>query len=97
LRRLYVYYRVAAADLDAAVAAAQALHAALHAERPTLRCEVLRRPGADATGLVTLMEVYAAAIEVDDRLAAQIEARAAAALKAFVVGDRHTEIFEPAG
>lgn len=98
MRRRYVYYRVAAADFGVAVAAAQALHSALRTESPALRCEVLRRPGADAAGLVTMMEVYLATEGgIDDALAAQIEKRAAAALESLVVGVRHTEIFEPAG
>ncbi len=98
MRRLFVYYRIAAADLDTAVAAVKTLHAALRTEQPALRCEVLRRPRVDAAGLLTLMEAYTADnTGIDEPRAAQIEARAAAAMKAFVVGDRHTEIFEPTG
>lgn len=96
MRRLYVYYRVAAADVDAAVTAMQSLHMALRAEQPALRCEVLRRPGADTAGLVTMMEVYAVDnIGIDDAYAAQIDTRAAVALLTCLVGGRHIEYFEP--
>ena len=86
--RHYVYYRVPEAQLQAALAALQPLHAELR--RGGTALELLRRPGAPQ-GRVTLMEVYS----LDDAAAAAFEARAAAALAPWLDGQRHVEQFEP--
>ncbi len=57
-RRLYVYYRVAEAQLPATVAAVQQAQASLVADHPGLQAELLRRPEL-RDGDVTLMETYA--------------------------------------
>lgn len=57
-RRLYVYYRVAEAQLPATVAAVRQVQAALVAAHPGLQAELARRPELRA-GDVTLMEIYA--------------------------------------
>jgi hypothetical protein len=93
-RRLYVYYRVGAADLEAAVAAVQGLHAAVSARHPGLHAELLRRAGT-GDGHVTLMETYAAPGGIDTGLQAAIEAAARQHLGALVDGARHVEVFVP--
>jgi hypothetical protein len=78
---VYVYYRVKAADVQAA---AQAL--------APLGCAVSRR--ADNAGeLVTLMERYALNEVPSPAWLAQMHARALAALGGVVQGERHTEVF----
>jgi Domain of unknown function (DUF4936) len=57
-RRLYVYYRVAEAQLPATVLAVRQVQAALVAAHPGLQAELLRRPEL-RDGEVTLMETYA--------------------------------------
>ena len=91
--RHYVYYRVAADEVGAAVAAVAAAQRALVAAYPGLGAECLRRPGT-VDGHVTLMEVYAFAPGHD---AAAIEARASAASARWCRGSRHVEDFEPLG
>jgi hypothetical protein len=56
--RLYVYYRVAEAQLAATVAAVRRVQATLVATHPGLQAELLRRPELREGG-VTLMETYA--------------------------------------
>jgi hypothetical protein len=56
-RRLYVYYRVAEAQLPATVVAVRQVQAALAAAHPGLQAELLRRPEL-RDGEVTLMETY---------------------------------------
>ncbi len=56
--RLYVYYRVAEAQLPATVVAVRQVQAALAAAHPGLQAELLRRPEL-RDGEVTLMETYA--------------------------------------
>lgn len=60
-RRLYVYYRVAEADLGRTVGAVRAMQQALIAAHPGLEAELLRRPEL-RDGQVTLMETYAGAL-----------------------------------
>lgn len=91
--RHYVYYRVDAADVDAAVAAVAAAQRALVGAHPGLAAECLRRAGA-ADGQVTLMEVYAFEPGHDR---AGIEAHAAAAGARWRRGGRHVEVFEALG
>jgi hypothetical protein len=87
--RHYVYYRVAAADVAAAVAAVIAAQAVLRARHRGLWTECLRRSG-EREGHVTLMEVYGFA---DGHDAASIEAEAAAASGRWRQGERHIEAF----
>jgi len=92
-RRHYVYFRVAAADVEAAVTAIVSMQAALRARHAALRAELLRRPAAD-DGLVTLMEVYGFAAGHDT---AAIAAEAAAASARWCRGTRHVEAFDTLG
>lgn len=94
MRRHYVYYRVDGRTLALAVSAAIAFQATMRARHPGLRAELLQRPGADAEGRVTLMEVYEPAVPT---LAAPIEAAARAALARWVIGERHVEDFDAIG
>ena len=55
--RLYVYYRVPQARLDATVAVVRQVQADLVAAHPGLQAELLRRPEL-RDGDVTLMETY---------------------------------------
>jgi hypothetical protein len=92
-RQLFIYYRVAEAQAEAAMAAARQMQAALAAHRPGLRTALLRRPDtADAD--VTLMETYAvdAAIAphgVDAALQAEIER-----LPRIAARTVHVEVFD---
>lgn len=92
-QRLYIYYRVAEADLAAALAAGQALRQHLLAAHLGLAAELLRRPGVQG-GHITLMETYAHPQGVGDALAGLIEQHAAAALAPWLQGPRHVERFE---
>jgi len=89
--RHYVYYRVGAADVAAALAAARTVQQDLRERWPGLGAELLRRPG-EAAGQVTLMEVYAFA---DPERLAAVEAAAAQATARWLQGDRHVEVFDP--
>jgi hypothetical protein len=88
----FVYYKVAAADADACVAAARQVQARLCERLAGLHAELLRRPGSGADGCVTLMETYRG---IDADLMAEVEAAAQAALQRWTVGARHHERFVP--
>jgi hypothetical protein len=88
-RRIYVYYRIAQADLGAVRDKVLALQASLCADHAGLRAELLRRPEA-AEGQLTLMETYACGHGIDAALQAAIEA---AASQAGLAGPRHVEAF----
>lgn len=86
-----MYYRVAAADLAAVVDAVRALQQDLRTEFPGLQAELLRRPGTDANGAVTLMEVYVLPPGLDGTA---LEVRTAACSARWLQGSRHVERFE---
>ena len=100
-RRLFIYYRVDAADVGVAVAAVGRFQARLRAAHAGLQAHLLRRsdlPGSTAgSAAVTLMETYAldAPGGIDGRLQAEIESQAAQALTRLLRSDRHVEPFEP--
>ncbi|PZP28500.1 MAG: DUF4936 domain-containing protein [Roseateles depolymerans] len=79
MSRLYVYYHVAAADAEAALAA-------FVAARGDAAIELLRRPEI-TDGLMTWMEVYPAEL-------APAEPRLCGALRPWIRGERHIERFE---
>ena len=87
MRRHYVYYRVAAVDLDAVAQAVRNWQRSLCERHAGLKAELLRRPELRA-GEATLMEVYG---PLDKALAAVIEAEAHALLPGL---QRHVETFE---
>lgn len=93
-RRLYVYWRLARADLPAALRATRAMQQRLQAAHPGLRCALLERedppaPDSDAT----LMEIYSSDAGIDAALESAIEAAAGPALAPFRRGPRHAEVF----
>ena len=92
-QRLYIYYRIAEADLAAVLAAVHDLQQTLLAAQPGLRAELLRRPGLQ-DGQITLLEIYAHAHGMHEPLAQWIERRAAATLAPWLQGPRHVERFE---
>lgn len=91
---LYVYYRVAGADLPAAVAAVRRLQAGLQATHPGLQAALLRRPGLPG-GQATLMETYNHPGGLPDTLQAAITQAAQQALAPWLQGERHNELFVP--
>jgi len=92
--QVFVYYRVRAADAVAAIAAVRALQAKLQAELPGLDCTLSRRADSDAE-LITLMESYCHTDGVDEAWRRAIERSAGESLAAWVVGQRHVEVFVP--
>ncbi|MDZ5458319.1 DUF4936 family protein [Azohydromonas lata] len=95
-RRLYVYYRVALADLAACGQAVRTFQTELQRAHPDLVCELLQRPQSeDVAGQRTLMETYARPSGVDEALQAHIAHAAATALALLVTSTRHVEVFEP--
>jgi hypothetical protein len=97
-RRVYVYYRVDAAQAGAAIAAARRALALLCERHVGLRADLMRRPEAN-DGHVTLMEAYArdavvSADGIDPALLRDIEAEVAPATAAWTVGARHAEVFD---
>jgi hypothetical protein len=84
----YIYFRVARKDEAAAVAAVRDMQSRWAGQ---LSVEVLRR--ADEAGkTVTLMEIYRGVTAEQQR---RIEDEAASRLAPWLVGERHTEVFEP--
>jgi hypothetical protein len=94
-RRLYVYYRVAAADETPVVQAVRALQREWQTALPGLRCELLRRGTDTAVAEVTLMEVYSADDGVPPDWQARIEREAQALLAPWRCSERHVEVFRP--
>jgi len=92
--QVFVYYRVRAADAAVAIAAVRALHAGFRAELPGLVCTLSQRADNDAE-LLTLMETYRHANAVDDAWRRTIERAAGESLAAWIVGERHVEVFAP--
>ena len=92
-RRLYIYFRVKSESEAAVVAAVRELQEAWRSATPGLRCELQRR--ADQRGDVTLMETYSHSAGVGVALQQRIEREAQARLAPWLVGERHSEVFEP--
>lgn len=93
---LYVYYRVAQADAQAALRTVLAFQQCLREEQPGLATRVLRRSD-DGRDSVTLMEIYAfddgRNTGIDAALHSRIEV-AAAALVPLLSSPRQTEAFD---
>lgn len=92
--QLYVYYRVRATHLGAAVAAVRGLHATWCAQQPGLQCELMQRADESA-GAVTLMEVYRGPEGISPAWQQRIEREAGQALARWLDGERHREVFAP--
>jgi len=100
MRELFIYYRIEASGAAIALAAARAMQDRLRERHPTLAARLLRRPdgpGDNPTDQQTWMETYSFPESggVSCELQADIEAAADAALKPFIIGTRHIEIFVP--
>jgi hypothetical protein len=93
---LFIYYRVAVADLAAAVVAARVAQQALCDAHPGLQASLMQRPSsATEPPQVTLLETYrtgSAALALPVEL---IEQRMTAALAPWLRGPRRIEVFEP--
>jgi hypothetical protein len=97
-RHVFVYYRVQAAQADAAIEAARRMQQHLCARHAGLRAAVMRRP-EPVDGTVTLMETYArdagaAPGGIDEVLQRAIDTQAALAMVAWTSGPRHAEVFD---
>jgi len=95
-RELYVYYRVARANVQPALQTVLAFQQDLRTAHPGLAARVLRRSEERSDG-VTLMEIYAfddgRNTGIDSALRAHIE-QAAAALTPLLSSPRQTEAFD---
>lgn len=97
-RQLFIYWRVAAADLPAALGALRDWQSALIAERPHLHCGLYRRTGT-AEVEATVMETYAldSALPhpgIDEALRLHIERAGNALLQRWLRGARKVEVFD---
>jgi hypothetical protein len=92
--QVFVYYRIRAADAATAIAAVVAFQASLHAAIPGLTGRLSRRLD-DGSDLVTLMETYVHADGLTADWQRDIERRAKEQLAAWIVGERHVEVFVP--
>ena len=97
-RLLFVYWRVAPADLPSALEALREWQAGLVEIHPALRCGLYRRSdGAEAQA--TVMESYALESAgphdgIDDTLHAYIDESGRSVLKRWLRGARHVEMFD---
>ena len=95
-RCLFTYWRLAAADLPAALDGVRQVQRLLVRHHPGLGVGLFQRCEGMAGGEATLMETYALdTVEgVDAELQRQIEAAAAPAVQRWLRGARHIEVFE---
>jgi LmbE family N-acetylglucosaminyl deacetylase len=101
MRELFIYYRVHLDHAAAAEAMVRAMQAALAHDHPQLRARLLHRSPPQGCWQ-TWMETYSTHSHstdpmqdtqgITDRLAAEIESRAAA-LTPYIDGARHVEVF----
>ena len=94
MQELYVYYKLAPGQLDAARTAFEQLRAALKQPLPGLRSRLLMRPAA-AGAVQTWMEIHAWAegsADAPDDWVERLE-RQVAQLAGPSVGRRHVEVF----
>jgi hypothetical protein len=97
-RQLFVYWRVAPADLPSALEALREWQAGLVDNHPALRCGLYRRSdGAEAQA--TVMESYALESAgphdgIDDTLHAYIVESGRNVLQRWLSGARHVEVFD---
>lgn len=98
--RLFIYYRLAEAQVSAAAAAVRQAQQALCERHPGLTAGLLQRPEPSPAGDRTLMETYvveagARPQGVDAALQAEIESSLRPALHPWLgEGARHSELFE---
>jgi len=100
MRELFIYYRIEVANAQNAFAVARDMQRGLRERHPGLAARLMRRldePSPHQTSdQQTWMETYSLhdAGGVSTSLQAEIEA-AAAGLKPYIAGTRHTEVFVP--
>ncbi|HET9820374.1 MAG TPA: DUF4936 family protein [Burkholderiaceae bacterium] len=95
-RELYVYYRVASADLAPVTRAVREAQRYWCAQHPGLRAGLLRRADDGAPGgLVTLMETYGQPGGVSAEMQAALETAFGAVLATWLRSPRHVEVFMP--
>ena len=92
-RQLFVYWKVAPASLEAALAATRQAQAMLRQGQPGLVARVYER--CDPAPQATVMETYEAPGGIDDVAQARIDAVMEAALAGLPTGPRHVEAFRP--
>jgi hypothetical protein len=99
-RHLFIYYRLAAEQTPAALAAARSAQRALCARHAGLHAALMQRPPAPSEGERTLMETYGVdegsrPQGLDAPLIDEIEAVMGEALSPWLAPlARHTELFE---
>ena len=97
-RQLFIYWRIAAADLPAALDALRGWQSDLLGRQPALRCGVYQRTGSGESEL-TVMESYALEsalphLGIDDTLHRFIDQAGQALLQPWLIGARHVEVFD---
>ena len=95
-RELYIYWRVAPAQMGQAAAAVQAWQASLALAHPGLQARLLSRCDSDEPQ-ATLMETYAAAAGLSVALQRDIVEQGAQVTEPWRQGLRHAEIFASMG
>jgi hypothetical protein len=92
-RQLFVYWKIAPASLETALAATRQAQATLQQGWPGLVARVYER--CDPALQATVMETYEAPGGIDDAGQARIAAVLDAALAGLSAGPRHVEAFRP--
>jgi DNA-binding GntR family transcriptional regulator len=93
-RQLFIYWRVAPAEVPVALQALRAWQAELCAQHPSLQCRLYQRHDGSQHE-ATVMESYARAVPgVDEALRQHIEHAGTALLQRWLRGPRHVEVFD---
>ncbi len=92
-RQLFIYWRVAAADLAAARRAVLELQQRLRLQHPAVQPSLLLRDDPAGLDEATLMEIYASHDGIDAALQQHIEVLCEPATARWRRGPRHVEVF----
>jgi len=93
-RQLFIYWRVARADLPVALQALRDWQATLRVRHPALQCRLYQRHDGSADE-ATIMETYAdASPGIGEALHQHIEQAGNALLQHWLRGARHVETFD---
>ena len=95
MREVFVYFKVAKTQAPMVAQAVRAMQGALRAEQSGLSTRLLIRNEEDSKEQATLMEIYTHERGIDASLQAEIDASASHALRPWLVGQRHVEVFYP--
>jgi quinol monooxygenase YgiN len=93
-RQLFIYWRVASAELDAALRALRAWQATLRAEHPALQYQLYQRHDGSKDEATVMETYFDAAPGIDDALHRYIEHTGNAVLQRWLRGPRHVEVFD---